>query len=213
MSLQQCKTILSVKVSAPDQLANHNPGITQSTIKLPKRRRPKMKKRIHILTAEEHRKLMVDPDNDWLKDCGDPKYRNRYFVALGPTAVQKDERAPADTKYSWPVLDTTGMRIYGKPAAYFIDEQSAKEWVDRENAICPPPPKPGLPQPPYPIGTYYVIETADQRWEIRKVSKPVSKQHTMPYQQNHYAWAEKTISVHQTKQEVKQELIKLVTKK
>jgi hypothetical protein len=238
-----------------------------------------MKKRIHILTADEHRKLMVDPDIDWIKECSDPKYRERYFVAIDPYGLLKDERAPQElaelradvrmanekrykpyykvgsdsrtlgigtkndlrargkdrhdtptdelkgqhptTKYVWPVLDTTGMRIYGKPAAYFTSHEAAKEWVERENALCPPPLKPPVPQPPYPMETYYALETVDtyadqpstHLWEIRQVSNPVSKKHKMPYQRKHYVWSEKTISVHQTREEVKQKLITLITKK
>jgi len=185
-----------------------------------------MKKRIHILTADEHRRLMVDPDEQWGMECGVPKYRKKYFVVIDPYGVLRDERAPEEladlrtdilhvkrpTKYVWPVLDTTGMRTYGKPAAYFKDHEAANEWVERENALCPPPPKPLMPGPPYPLGTYFVVITADQRWEIRRVSKPVRASKT-PYQQRHYTWSEKTISVHQTKQDAKRELIRLITKK
>ena len=188
-----------------------------------------MKKRIHILTADQHRKLMLDPDEDYLRESHDPKYREKYFVAA-PYGVSQNDRAPDSivhpfvtclTKYVWPVLDTTGMRIYGKPAAYFTDHETAKEWVERENASHPPPPAPPLPQPPYAIGTYFAVETVDtyadqtstHRWEIRQVSKPASKQHKMLYQQKHYTWSEKTISVHQTREEARQRLIKLVCNK
>jgi hypothetical protein len=96
------------------------------------------------------------------------------------------------------------MRIYGKPAAYFTSHD-----------------KPPVPQSPYPTGTYYAVETADtyadqsstHLWEIRQVSNPVSKKHKMPYQQKHYGWSEKTISVHQTREDAKRELIRRVTKK
>jgi len=113
-----------------------------------------MIKRIHILQADEHSKLMVDPDRDWIKECGDPKYRDKYFTVIDPYGVLGGERAPQEltglrtdilhvirpTKYVWPVLDTTGMRIYGKPATYFTSHEAAKEWVERENGVCPPPP-------------------------------------------------------------------------
>lgn len=109
-----------------------------------------MIQRIHILTAEEHRRLMVDPDKNWLTEQGDSKYRAKYFAASAPYVVSKDDQAPGavvrhvfiPTAYTWPVLDTTGMRTYGKPVAYFTNGYESLKWADKENAKCPPPPKP-----------------------------------------------------------------------
>jgi len=171
-----------------------------------------MKKRIHILTAEEHRKLMVDPDKDWIKECSDPKYRGKYFV-LSPTGANKDEVAPDGSHYKWPVMDTAGMRMYGKPFAYFISLHWALSWSDRQNVLCPPPPKPPMPVAPYPVGTYYAVETDDHRYEVRRVSNPMKRTKDDKAGQHHFSWAEKIISLHDTKEEAKLELIRLITRK
>lgn len=166
-----------------------------------------MKKLIHILTAEEYRSIS-NADRDWIHECNDPKHREKYYYQF---AYDGNYGLPAvPSKYVWPVFDRAGERFVGKEVAYFIDRAAAEEWRDRENALHSPPPTPPAPHPPYSIGTYYAVETADH-WEIRRIVRSIkhraSKKHV-----RHYGWSEKTISVHDTREEAKRELMRLVLK-
>jgi hypothetical protein len=172
-----------------------------------------MKKRIHMLTTDEYRRIS-DADQKWVRECRDAKYRKKYFAAVSPYALEKDEQAPqTQTKYIWAVLATAGMQIYGKPIAFFVNREEASAWADRENALCQPLPQPPVPHPPYPLGTYYAVETPKHLWEIRRIGKPVKQIKKDQNIQAHYEWSEKTVSEHQTKQDAKRALIRRVTKK
>jgi hypothetical protein len=110
------------------------------------------------------------------------------------------------------MLTAEEYRSLVDPAAdwYWFKECGDPKYRE-DNALAPLP-----PEAPYPLGTYFAVETADQ-WEIRRVSKPVSNTRPLPPylrqdRTKHFTWSEPTISVHATKEEARKELIRLVAK-
>lgn len=67
-----------------------------------------------------------------------------------------------------------------------------------------------MPQSPYPVGTYYAVET-EGIYQIRQIGPKVSK--NAKHSVSHYSWSERILSVHKTKEDAKKALIRLVTTK
>lgn len=116
-----------------------------------------MKKRIHILSVRDHRKLIVEPDEHWYEDVRSTKYWERFR----PRHIGGD--APRTTRYS------VGVDDHYTAVAYFVSFEAAHEWLDEQNARHPPPPKPAPPPPPFPIGTYYMLDAG--YYEIRQITR------------------------------------------
>jgi hypothetical protein len=108
-----------------------------------------MKKLFHILTIRDHRKLMVEPGKQWAKEVSDRKYHKRFGSAVGP-----------GQHYPWSVYDG-GMEI-----ARFTNMEDSEQFEKQRNAEFPPLPKPPAP-PPFPFGTYYMLEAV--YYEIRQI--------------------------------------------
>jgi hypothetical protein len=130
-----------------------------------------MKKRIHILTIRDHFKMMVEPGVKWYQYIHRWRFRGRFFVAMA--ALEPSSQPPATSAYQTLVCNCEGMDHYGKPIAYFVSNEAAMEWCEAENGKQPCPPKPIAPPPPFPIGTYYMLEA--RLYEIRQIAKLSSR--------------------------------------
>jgi hypothetical protein len=125
-----------------------------------------MKKLFHILTIRDHYRIMVLPGVQWYEHIHSWRFRDRLFVALVPSET---DAAPESTAYQWLVCDCENMDHYGKPAVYFTSQEAAEEWCAEENKLHPLPPKPDEPPPPFPLGTYYMLE--GRQYEVRQMVK------------------------------------------
>jgi len=94
--------------------------------------------------------------------------------------------------------------------ARFPEEHLVADDITRERLI-PHTTDPVPPLPPLPIGTRYARrhQPGSDQWCVCQIS---SKHHTESPRAD-VPWSEQIISVHDTKQEAKRELIRLITKK
>jgi hypothetical protein len=168
-----------------------------------------MRKRIHILSVRDHRKLIVEPDQQWYDDIHSGKYRERFFWgAEGGT--------PSD--YHYFVVDWNVHLEEGK-LAYFNGFDAASDWCKQRNAEFPAPPKPAPPPPPFPIGTYYVLDAGF--YEIRRITRQQEYGQILGHEQwkrpyllasGHSGWQEQFIAKYDDLNEALALLHKLIRK-
>jgi hypothetical protein len=69
----------------------------------------------------------------------------------------------------------------------------------------------GGPEPPFPVGTFYAVETADQRWEIRQIRTQQARRAIITAShRDETRWREQQVSTHDSREEVKCALVRLI---
>lgn len=171
-----------------------------------------MKKRIHILTIRDHRKMMVEPGANWYKEIWSGKYSERFHYGAHPLAP---------SEYNYFVADKDSIVDFGSEIAYFNDFDAAGQWCKQKNAEFPTPPKPDPPPPPLPLGTYYILEA--RYYELRQMTRQTKSgvqtflgnewEQPYPLVSGPGDWQEKFIAKYDDRDEALAHLQKLIQKR